>query len=383
MIRTATGRMRSSRWPLGLLGFLLGGFQNGEVALLFGKQLKLAHGTVVELHERERDDEHEGHQRIEVIGNGADEQLDAAHAGVESFSGRGHGGGPGRDRRDHADGRGGRVDEVGQLGPGDLVPISDGAHDRADGQAVEIVVNEDQHAEHERGQLCADARLDVRLGPAAERGGAACLVDQRDNDAEQDEEEEDTGVVCNGGDESGVDNGVERGDRMEVRGEQRANDHADEQRAVRLFRHKGENNRNQRRDERPRRLGEGCTVCTANPGDHDEDEHRGDHNDRHERVGFFLVHGFSSYKKMRHDTIMTQKNHNMTALHFRDSPCDVLPRPRAMRAGADKALRRPPLFTPRRLPDGWRVLLLAATSIITVLYYTKTSEFVNRPDAKI
>ena len=349
---------------LGAAFFLLGALQNGEVALLFGKQLKLAHGTVVELHERERDDEHEGHQRIEVIGNGADEQLDAAHAGVESFSGRGHGGGPGRDRRDHADGRGGRVDEVGQLGPGDLVPISDGAHDRADGQAVEIVVNEDQHAEHERGQLCADARLDVRLGPAAERGGAACLVDQRDNDAEQDEEEEDTGVVRDGGDESGVDNGVERGDRMEVRGEQRANDHADEQRAVRLFRHKGENNRNQRRDERPRRLGEGCAVCTANPGDHDEDEHRGDHNDRHERVGFFLVHGFSSYKKMRHDTIMTQKNHNMTALHFRDSPCDVLPRPRALRAGAGQGpSAAAPFHAPA--PAGW----VACTPVGRNLYH--------------
>ena len=53
---------------------------------------------------------------------------------------------------------------------------------------------------------------------------------------------------------------------------------------------------------------------------------------------------------------MTQKIHNMTALHFRDSPCDLLPRPRALRAGADKTLRRPPLFTPRRLPDGWALV---------------------------
>ena len=70
---------------LGAAFFLLGALQNGEVALLFGKQLKLAHGAVVELHERERDDEHKGHQRIEVVGNGADEQLDAAHAGVEAL----------------------------------------------------------------------------------------------------------------------------------------------------------------------------------------------------------------------------------------------------------------------------------------------------------
>lgn len=80
MIRTATGQDEVEQMALGVRGLLLDALQNGEVTLLFGKQLKLAHGAVVELHERERDDEHEGHQRIEVIGNGADEQLDAAHA---------------------------------------------------------------------------------------------------------------------------------------------------------------------------------------------------------------------------------------------------------------------------------------------------------------
>ena len=51
----------------------------------------------------------------------------------------------------------------------------------------------------ERGKLRADARLDVRL--AAQRPNAAeppALVDQRDNDAEQDKEEEDAGIVAVG-----------------------------------------------------------------------------------------------------------------------------------------------------------------------------------------
>ena len=84
-------------------------------------------------------------------------------------------------------------------------------------------------AQHERGQLCADARPDVRLGPAAERGGAAGGVDERDHHAEDHKEEEDAGVVGDGGGQTVVDDGVERADGAEVRGEQGADDDADEE----------------------------------------------------------------------------------------------------------------------------------------------------------
>ena len=73
--------------------------------------------------------------------------------------------------------------------------IRDRLHDRADGEAVEVVVDENQHAEQDRGQLRADAGLDVLRRPAAERLGAARLVHQGDHRAEQHEEDQDADVV--------------------------------------------------------------------------------------------------------------------------------------------------------------------------------------------
>ena len=64
---------------------------------------------------------------------------------ARAFRDRGRdGGGPAGHRRDDADGCCGGVDEVGQLCAGDLLPVSDRAHDRADGQAVEVVVHKDE-----------------------------------------------------------------------------------------------------------------------------------------------------------------------------------------------------------------------------------------------
>ena len=69
-------------------------------------------------------------------------------------------------------------------------------------------------------------RLDVRLGPAAKGSRAARGVHKRDNDAQQDEEEENTRVVGNCGDEAVVDDCVQRGDGGKVCCKQRADDNA-------------------------------------------------------------------------------------------------------------------------------------------------------------
>ena len=50
--------------------------QRRQIALR-GLGLKFAHGAVIELHGDDRENEHEGQNGIEVIGNGLDEQLNA------------------------------------------------------------------------------------------------------------------------------------------------------------------------------------------------------------------------------------------------------------------------------------------------------------------
>ena len=47
---------------------------------------------------------------------------------------------PGRNRRNDADWRGGCINDIRQLGAGNLVLVGNRAHDGADGQAVEVVV---------------------------------------------------------------------------------------------------------------------------------------------------------------------------------------------------------------------------------------------------
>ena len=217
---------------LGVCGFILAAGKAAEIAVELGAHLVDAHGAVVELHAGQGHDEHESQQRVEVIGYRLDEQLDAAVARVEVCRDAGDGGCPRGDRGYHADGRGGRVDEICELGAGDAVSISHRPHDRADGQAVEIVVNEDQNAEDEGREYCADAGLDVGLCPAAERRRAAGHIDQRHDYAKQDEEEEDARVFRDGGDEAVVQCGVERADGGEASAEHRADEDADEQRGV-------------------------------------------------------------------------------------------------------------------------------------------------------
>ena len=324
--------------PLGVDGLALLTFQRGKVAggcFLF----ILLHGTIVELHQDDGNDEDEGHERIQVIGNGADEKLDAAHAGVESFCGRGDGSRPGGDRRNHAHGSRSGVNQIGKLRSGNLMTVRDRAHDGADGQAVKIVVDENENAEDERCKLRACVRFDVGFRPAAESSRAARSVDQRDDDAEQDEKQENAGVICDGSDQTVVDDGVERGDGGEVRGEQRADDDADEQRAVCLLADQRQNDGNDGRQQRPCRLGKGFAVGALDCRSDDQYEHRRNDDDAHKRMRGVLLHGFVSFtkQKLRHDSIMTQQNNpckdDMTALRFRDSPQDILLRPRPAPAG--------------------------------------------------
>ena len=248
-------------------GFL---HQRRQIALR-GLGLKFAHGAVIELHGDDCENEHEGQNGIEVIGNGLDEQLNAAHAGVEALGRGGNCRRPGRDRRDHAHGSRRGVDQIRQLGTGNFVAVRDRAHDGTDGQAVKVIVNENQNAEHERRQLRACVRLDVRLGPAAKGSRAARCVDQRDNNAQQHEEQENARVGGDRGDQTVIQDGVERRDGRKAAGEQAADQNADEQRAVGFLCDKCQHDRDDRRQQRPGRVCKRCAVCAL---DRRDDEQR-------------------------------------------------------------------------------------------------------------
>ena len=76
-------------------------------------------------------------------------------------------------------------------------------------------------------------------------------VDERDHHAEDHEEEEDAGVIGDGGGQTVVDDGVERADGAEVRGEQGADDDADEEGGVGLLRQQGKADGDDRGNEGP------------------------------------------------------------------------------------------------------------------------------------
>jgi len=61
------------------------------------------------------------------------------------------------------------------------VAFGNGAHNGADGEAVEIIVNEDEYAEEHGEKLSGTAGLDGFLRPAAEGFASAALVHQIDH----------------------------------------------------------------------------------------------------------------------------------------------------------------------------------------------------------
>ena len=180
----------------GLLAFFII-VSASEGTLLSGEQitldlsivLMLQHGTVVDVQQGDGNDHHQSQQAVVVVGDLLDEQLNTVNRVGLNITGNGSS--PGRNGGDHADGGSGGVDDVGQLGAGDVVGLGDRTHHGADGQAVKVVVNEDQAAQQHGHQLCAGATLDGLGSPTAESSGAAALVHQVDHNAQQHQEHDD------------------------------------------------------------------------------------------------------------------------------------------------------------------------------------------------
>ncbi len=219
---------------LGLFGDYIAA--EGEQIAVCCVQLMLLHGAEIELHESDQDDEGQGQQGIEIVGDGPAEQCegrDLCAGGIGNTAGIiGNRSCPGRNGGDHADGCGGRVDDIGKLCAADLVCIGNGTHYGTYGEAVEIVIDEDKDAQQEGAEDSTGLALDVSLGPAAECGGTTGLVDKSDHDAENNEEYEDARSTGNGGDEAFLYYGIHGSDDIELVIEQCAGQNTYKQRTV-------------------------------------------------------------------------------------------------------------------------------------------------------
>ena len=220
-----------------------------QVIIADSVELVAAHGAVVHAGLAEEQHHDDGEQGVEIEGDGADEQIEAAiilHNAGDGSCPRGNGG-------DHADGGGSSIDEIGELGAGNMMAIRYRAHDAADGEAVEVVIHEDEHAQQEGSEHGAAAGLDVGLGPSAEGRGAAGLIEQGNKDAQQHQEHKDTGVITDGGHYAVIEQRVERL-HMEAGIEQGTGNGADEQGAVHFLGDEGQTDSDDGGNE--------CPECT-------------------------------------------------------------------------------------------------------------------------
>ena len=155
------------------------------------------HGTVVNVQQGGDDDHHQRQDAVVVEGDLAQEHADSGAGEAVGYVGC-NGGGPRGHGSQHTNGSGGGIDDVGQLGAGDLVALRHGTHHGAHGQAVEIVVDEDQHAQQHGQQLCGAPGLYGLGGPASEGLRSAALVHQIHHDAQRHQKDDDAHVAAVG-----------------------------------------------------------------------------------------------------------------------------------------------------------------------------------------
>ena len=273
------------------------GFGGEQIALARVCLMQL-HRAVVQLEHGDEDDHQQGGQRVEVERNRAEEHRKAVDVRALR-NGGGDSGGPARDRRDDAHRSSGRVDQVRQLGARDLMAVGDRTHDRTDGQAVEVVVDKDQDTQNHRGELCADAGLDVGGRPLTEGRRAADQIHQGDHDAQNDQEYEDADIpaVSQLVDHAAVlveQHGVEHELQIAVGVQQCARDNADKQGGVDLLGDECQCDGDDRREQCAERRVDGRLVglrvdrsgCVYR----DADENRRNDDYRSQKHVVFLFH---------------------------------------------------------------------------------------------
>ena len=160
----------------------------------------LAHGADIELEGDHHQHHDQGEHRIEVhrdhLDEGGDGALpgdavsrhDAAYQGDDIST-------PGGDGHQHADRCGGGVQQVGQLGTGDLEAVG---HRTADGphrQAVEEVIDKEGKHHHASQGFGALAGLGTTLGPLGKGTGRPGDAHQADEATQQQHKQDHVDVV--------------------------------------------------------------------------------------------------------------------------------------------------------------------------------------------
>ena len=217
-----------------------------EQVAFFRVSFMFSHETEIDAPGRDEEDHEQSQQCVQVVGDGADEQLEAVHAaalrhiGIDCC-------GPAGNRCDDTHRRCRCINNIGQLCAGDLVLVRDRAHDGTDRQAVEIVIDKDQDTQ----QGCREHRLllvfEPLTGPASVRGSAAAAGHQDDDHAQQNIEDDDVQIhaVDHRSEQCG-----ERIPRMKTRDHHCAQRHAAEQRQIDFFCDQCQQDRDHRRDQR-------------------------------------------------------------------------------------------------------------------------------------
>ena len=155
---------------------------------LFG----LLHGAKVQADECNEEHEYDSAKRIEVIRNRLHEQVEAVIAQVAA-----NGNSPRRHRGNNAHRRRARVDKPCELFVAHAEAVGDRTHNRANREAVEVVVHENENAQnggHHAGEASA---LHVLRNPCAICARATGNGDEYDKRAQQRQEQQQRAVVGN------------------------------------------------------------------------------------------------------------------------------------------------------------------------------------------
>ena len=132
-----------------------------------------------------------------------------------------------------------------------LVFIRHGAHRVSDGQAVKVVVHEDQRAETDGREFRASLGLDLTGRPFA-----VCLrtarLDHKDGEDAEDNEEDQNAAVAAELTAHRYEQIADRLDRVSAREEHCARENTCEKREINLLRHKREHDRDDCGHERPK-----------------------------------------------------------------------------------------------------------------------------------
>mgnify|MGYP000143547509 CR=1 FL=1 len=215
-----------------------------------GALFRLRHGTEIEVRDDDEEDHQDREERVKVPRNGRDEGGHVALKDAVVLKRRPHGCGPGGNRRDDAHRRRGRIDDVGELCPGDTVVVAHRAHDGADRQTIEVVVDEDEDPESARRKKRAAAPLDLRDGPLAVCLRAARHGDHVDERAEKRAKDQDVEVhLVAHGRERALERSHEDVPVGADRVDERAREDADQKRRQHFLRRERKRNGHDRRND--------------------------------------------------------------------------------------------------------------------------------------